>query len=86
MKPVTIYSTPFCGYCMAARRLLAEKSVEVEEIDLFSEPDRRAEMVARAKGARTVPQIFVGDEHLGGFSELWELDRAGKLDPILAGG
>ena len=86
MKPVTLYATPFCGYCLAARRLLADKGVAFEEVDLFAEPERRAEMVARAKGARTVPQIFVGGEHVGGFSEVWELDRAGKLDPILAGG
>ena len=86
MRPVTIYSTPFCGYCLAARRLLTDKGVAFEEIDVYAEPERRAEMVARAKGARTVPQIFVGEEHVGGFSELWELDRTGKLDPILAGG
>ena len=86
MKPVTLYATPFCGYCTAARRLLADKGIEFEEVDLFAEPERRAEMVARTKGARTVPQIFVGDEHVGGFSEVWELDRAGKLAPILAGG
>ena len=86
MKPVTLYATPTCGYCMAARRLLADNGVAFEEVDLSAEPERRAEMVARTKGARTVPQIFVGDEHVGGFSEVWELDRAGKLAPILAGG
>jgi glutaredoxin 3 len=86
MRPVTIYATPFCGYCLAARRLLADKGADVEEIDLFAAPERRAEMIARTKGARTVPQIFVGEAHLGGFSELWELDRTGRLDPILAGG
>jgi glutaredoxin 3 len=85
MKPVTLYATPFCGYCMAARRLLADKGVAFEEIDLSAEPARRAEMIARTKGARTVPQIFVDGEHLGGFSEIWELDRTGRLDPILAG-
>ena len=85
MKPVTLYATPFCGYCMAARRLLADKGVAFEEIDLSAEPARRAEMIARTSGARTVPQIFVDGEHLGGFSEIWELDRTGRLDPILAG-
>jgi glutaredoxin 3 len=85
MRPVTLYATPFCGYCAAARRLLADKGVAFEEVDLFAEPERRAEMAGRAKGALSVPQIFVGGEHIGGFSEIWELDRAGKLDPILAG-
>jgi glutaredoxin 3 len=85
MKPVTLYATPFCGYCMAARRLLAEKGVTFEEVDLFAEPARRAEMVERTKGALTVPQIFVGGEHVGGFREIWELDQAGRLDPILRG-
>ncbi|HRO12664.1 glutaredoxin 3 [Amaricoccus sp.] len=86
MKPVLLYGTPFCGYCAAARRLLAEKGVVFEEVDLAAEPGRRAEMVERAKGARSVPQLFVGGEHVGGFSEMWELDRSGKLDALLAGG
>jgi glutaredoxin 3 len=85
MTRVTLYATPFCGYCMAARRLLADKGVAFEEVDLFAEPERRAEMIALAKGAATVPQLFVDGEHIGGFSELWELDRTGRLDPILAG-
>jgi glutaredoxin 3 len=84
--PVTLYVTPSCGYCQVVRRLFADKGVAFEEVDLSAEPERRAEMVARAKGAVTVPQVFVGGEHVGGLSEIWELDRAGKLDPILAGG
>jgi glutaredoxin 3 len=86
MKAVTLYATPFCSYCALARRLLADKGVAFEEVDLSAEPERRAEMAGRAKGSLSVPQLFVGDEHVGGFSELWELDRAGKLDPLLAGG
>ena len=77
MKPVTLYATPFCGYCSAARRLLADKGIEFEEVDLFAEPERRAEMVARAKGARTVPQIFVGERSIGGYSELRQVLRGG---------
>jgi glutaredoxin 3 len=86
MKPVTLYSTPSCGYCLVLRRLLADKGVAFEDVDLRAEPERRAEMVALAKGAFTVPQLFVGGEHVGGFSEVWELDRMGRLDPILADG
>jgi len=86
MKPVTLYATPTCGYCLVLRRLLADKGIAFEEVDLVAEPERRAEMAGRAKGALTVPQLFVGGEHIGGLSEIWELDRAGKLDPILAGG
>ena len=84
MKPVLIYTTPFCGYCLAAKRLLAQKGVAYTEIDVAAEPERRAEMVQRAKGGRTVPQIFVGDAHIGGFDDMYALDRAGKLDPLLA--
>ena len=61
MKAVTLYTTPFCGYCMAAKRLLADKGVAFDEIDLFAEPARRGEMIGRARGGRTVPQIFVGE-------------------------
>ncbi len=86
MKPVTIYTTPFCGYCHAAKRLLREKGVGFEEIDLAVEPGRRAEMMQRAMGRRTVPQIFIGGEGVGGFDDINALDRAGKLDALLAGG
>lgn len=84
MKPVTIYTTPYCGYCLAAKRLLAEKGVSFSEIDVAGDSARRAEMSQRSKGGRTVPQIFVGDAHIGGFDDMSALDRAGKLDPILA--
>jgi glutaredoxin 3 len=67
-----------------AKRLLAEKGVEYTEIDLFDDPDRRAEMMQRANGGRTVPQIFIEGTHVGGCDDLYALDRAGKLDPMLA--
>jgi glutaredoxin 3 len=84
MRPVTLYTTPFCGYCAAAKRLLSSKGVAYEEIDVSADPDRRAEMQKRSNGGRTVPQIFVGDVHVGGFDDMNALDRAGKLDPLLA--
>lgn len=84
MKPVEIYTTPYCGFCHAAKRLLAAKGVSFHEIDVIAAPDRKAEMVQRANGGRTVPQIFIGDRHVGGCDELHALERAGKLDPMLA--
>ncbi|MGR3806119.1 glutaredoxin 3 [Marinibacterium profundimaris] len=84
MKPVEIYTSPLCGFCHAAKRLLTQKGVSFSEIDVLADPDRKAEMVQRANGGRTVPQIFVGDTHVGGCDELYALDRAGKLDPLLA--
>ncbi len=84
MKPVALYTTPFCGYCLAAKRLLGGKGIAFEEIDLAREPTRRAEMVQRALGRRTVPQIFIGESHVGGFDEIYALERAGKLDLMLA--
>jgi len=83
MKPVTIYATPICGYCSAAKRLLATKGVSVTEIDVMKFPERRDEMVERANGRRTVPQIFVEDHHIGGFDDLNALETAGKLDNLL---
>lgn len=84
MKPVEIYTSPLCGYCHAAKRLLAEKGVSFAEIDVLAQPDRKVEMIQRANGGRTVPQIFVGDTHVGGCDDLYALDRAGKLDALLA--
>ena len=80
--PVTVYSTRFCPYCIAARRLLEGKGVAYREIAVDGDADLRAEMTARA-GRRTVPQIWIGDEHVGGFDELAALDRAGRLDGML---
>lgn len=84
MKPVVIYTSPLCGFCHAAKRLLTKKGVTFSEIDIWAEPTRKAEMIDRANGGRTVPQIFIGEVHVGGCDDLFELDRAGKLDPMLA--
>ena len=86
MKPVTLYTTPFCGYCLAAKRLLADKGVAFEEIDVVAEPARRAEMVARAKGAPDrAADLRRRRACRRASSEICALDRAGKLDPMLAG-
>jgi len=84
MKPVEIYTSPLCGFCHAAKRLLKQKGVNFSEIDVWADPARKPEMIQRANGGRTVPQIFVGDTHVGGCDELYALDRAGKLDTLLA--
>lgn len=84
MKKVTLYTTPFCPYCVAAKRLLGQKGVGYEDIDLSREPGRRAEMMQRANGRRTVPQIFIGERHVGGFDDMNAMERAGKLDGLLA--
>lgn len=85
MQPIEIYTSPLCGFCHAAKRLLKAKGASFTEIDITRQPQRRAEMMQRAKGGRTVPQIFVGDTHIGGCDELYALDRAGKLDALLKG-
>jgi len=84
MKPVEIYTSPLCGFCHAAKRLLTQKGVSFQEIDVWADPERKPEMIQRANGGRTVPQIFVGDTHVGGCDDLYALDRAGKLDALLA--
>ena len=84
MKPVTMYMSPLCGYCAAAKRLLSGKGVSFQEIDVSRDPDKRAEMMRRSNGGRTVPQIFIGETHIGGFDDMNALERAGKLDAILA--
>ncbi|ALI55750.1 glutaredoxin 3 [Celeribacter marinus] len=85
MQPVTLYTTPICPFCIAAKRLLDAKGVNYTDIDVMRDPSRRAEMMQKAHGRHTVPQIFVGDEHIGGCDELHALERAGKLDALLAG-
>ena len=82
--PVTVYSTTICPYCVRAKQLLTQKGVQYDDINLDRSPELRTEVMQRS-GRRTVPQIWVGDTHVGGFDELWALDRAGKLDPLLAG-
>jgi len=81
---ILVYSTPFCGYCAAAKRLLTAKGAEYTEIDVMMDPERRQEMLAQSGGLRTVPQIFIDGRHIGGFDELNALDKAGGLDPLLA--
>ena len=83
MQPVEIYTSPLCGYCHAAKRLLTQKGVAFTEIDVMREPARRPEMMKRAGGRHTVPQIFVGQTHVGGCDDLYALDSAGKLDALL---
>ena len=83
MARVEIYSTMFCGYCARARALLEKKGVAYENIDVMEDTSRRDEMVARAQGGTTVPQIFIDGVHIGGSDELAALDRAGKLDALL---
>jgi glutaredoxin 3 len=84
MPTVEIYTTRYCGYCAAAKSLLKRKGVAFTEIDLSGDWERRDEMIQRANGRMTVPQIFVGPVHVGGSDELHALERAGKLDPLLA--
>jgi len=83
MKPVRMYTTPICPYCVRAKSLLAKKGAPVEEVDIFMDEAARNEMLAKSGGARTVPQIFIGDTHVGGCDELYALEKAGKLDPLL---
>lgn len=85
MPAVSMYCTAVCPYCVAAERLLRSKGVaQIEKIRVDLDPERRAEMMRRT-GRRTVPQIYVGDFHIGGFDELAALDHGGKLDPLLQG-
>jgi glutaredoxin 3 len=83
MARVEIYSTMFCPYCARAKSLLAKKGVDFENIDVIEDSARRVEMVERAGGRTTVPQIFIDGEHVGGCDELTALDQAGKLDAKL---
>lgn len=83
MKPVTIYTTPICGFCHAAKRLLDGKGVAYDEIDVMRDAEKKQEMMQKA-GRHTVPQIFIDGAHVGGCDDLYELERAGKLDPMLA--
>lgn len=82
--PVVVYSTTICPYCVRAKQLLKQKGVDYEDINLDKRPELRNDVMKRS-GRRTVPQIWVGETHVGGFDELWALDRAGKLDPLLQG-
>ncbi len=84
MKPVEIYTTPICPYCLMAKRLLDQKGVAYSEVNVMGDNDARGQMIARANGRRTVPQIFIGETHVGGSDDLHALEHAGKLDDLLA--
>lgn len=86
MADVTIYTTMLCPYCHRAKALLADKGVSYDEIDVGMDPKLRAEMEKRANGGYTVPQIFIGETHVGGCDELYALDAKGALDPMLKAG
>ena len=83
MPEIEIYATPFCPFCYRAKALLADKSAAFTEIDVGAHPERRAEMIERAGGAYTVPQIFVADRHIGDCMTLYALDIDGRLDALL---
>ena len=85
MRPVTIYTRDFCGYCSRALWLLNEKGAPVTEIEAGMDADLRHEMRERAGGESTFPQIFIGNDHIGGCDELEELEEEGRLDALLAG-
>lgn len=85
MAEVTLYTTMLCPYCHRAKALLKKKGVRFTEIDVSGDPDKRSEMVSRAGGRRSVPQIFIGGRHVGGAEELAALDQKGDLDRLLAG-
>jgi glutaredoxin 3 len=84
MTRILLYTTQFCGFCHAAKRLLTTKGLAFEEIDVGFDPERRTEMVALSRGGRTVPQIFIQGRHVGGYEELAALERAGELEAWLA--
>ena len=83
MKPVKLYTTTYCAYCDRAKSLLSRKGVAFEEIDVTGDDEMRIKLVEMSGGLRTVPQIWVGDTHVGGFDRLSELDKSGKLDEML---
>jgi glutaredoxin 3 len=85
MPPVEIYITRACPYCTSAKALLKRKGIDFKEIDLGADWELRDEMIQRANGRMTVPQIFIGQMHVGGCDDLHALERAGKLDSLLAG-
>lgn len=85
MPPIDIYTTRYCPYCQAAKALLKRKGAAFNEIDVGGDDELREKMIERANGGMTVPQIFIGEVHVGGCDELHALERAGTLDPLLAG-
>ncbi len=83
MSEITIYTTPYCPFCHTAKALLKRKGVAYREIDVSRDPEERQRMVAKASGRRTVPQIFIGETHVGGNDDLYDLERRGRLDTLL---
>ena len=83
MPSITIYTKSWCPYCSAAKKLLGEKGVPFTEIDIEKQPEARAEMIQKAKGRSTVPQIFIGEKHVGGCDDLYDLDDRGELEHLL---
>jgi glutaredoxin 3 len=84
MRRITIYTTPMCPYCVRAKALLQQKGADFEEVDVLMNREARVEMEQKS-GRRTVPQIFIGDTHVGGCDELTALERSGDLDPLIEG-
>lgn len=83
MPPITIYTKSWCPYCAAAKKLLEDKGAAFTEFDIEAKPEKRAEMIQRANGRTTVPQIFIGDRHVGGCDDLYALEDNGQLEPLL---
>ena len=83
MPRIRIYTTPICPYCVRAKALLKKKGANFDEVDVFMDADARQEMEDMTNGARTVPQIFIGEQHVGGCDELYALESQGQLDPLL---
>ena len=83
MPKIRIYTTPICPYCVRAKALLKKKGAAFDEVDVFMDADARQEMEDKTNGARTVPQIFIGEQHVGGCDELYALESKGQLDPLL---
>ena len=83
MKKVVIYTGPLCNFCSAAKHLLNKKKINYEEIDIGYDDKKKEEMLKKSNGARTIPQIFIGEKHIGGYVELRALDRDGKLNSLL---
>lgn len=84
MQPITIYTTRYCPYCDAAKSLLRKKQAQFSEVDVTGDRVGRASMTTRAQGRTSVPQIFIGDRHVGGCDDLYALEAAGELDPLIA--
>ena len=84
MTHIVLYTKPYCGFCLAAKRLLDRKGLAFEEIDVEFDEEKRAEMSTRSGGARRVPQIFIQGHHVGGYDELMAIERAGELETWLA--